>query len=253
MNTEERRRKRAAYERRRLKRKRQRTKQIIARMLLASTMVLVLFFAVKFVRMITKTTTKEVGEKKTEEVMAKVLTRKVENAPDFEVQLLTPNQYSRPEISMERVKGIVIHYTANPGTSAQQNRDYFEGLKDTGKVKASSHFVVGLEGEIIQCIPSTEISYANTERNGDTITIENCHPDKTGKFTSETYKSLVHLTAWLCGKFDLTVDDVIRHYDVTGKECPLYYVEHEDEWEAFKQDVRDYINKNGTEKEVNLG
>ena len=30
---------------------------------------------------------------------------------------------------------------------------------------------------------------------------------------------------------------MIRHYDVTGKNCPKYFVEHEDEWEQFKKDV----------------
>ena len=38
-------------------------------------------------------------------------------------------------------------------------------------------------------------------------------------------------------KFDLTADDVIRHYDVTGKNCPKYFVEHEDAWETFKENV----------------
>ena len=47
----------------------------------------------------------------------------------------------------------------------------------------------------------------------------------------------------------MSVDDVIRHYDVTGKECPKYYVEHEDAWEQFKQDLLDYIEENGIEKE----
>ena len=48
---------------------------------------------------------------------------------------------------MEKIRGIVIHYTANPGSTAQNNRDYFEGLKDSHETSVSSHFVVGLEGE----------------------------------------------------------------------------------------------------------
>ena len=50
--------------------------------------------------------------------------------------------------------------------------------------------------------------------------------------------SLIRLTAWLCHSFGLDAEDVIRHYDVTGKECPLYYVQHPDAWEAFKADVQ---------------
>ena len=65
------------------------------------------------------------------------------------------------------------------------------------------------------------------------------------KFEAATYDSLVELTAFLLGKFNLTTDNVIRHYDVTGKKCPLYYVENPDAWEQFKRDVDAYIDKHG--------
>ena len=79
-----------------------------------------------------------------------------------------------------RIRNIVLHYTANPGATAKQNRDYFEGLKDTHLTKASSHFIVGLDGEIVQCIPTWEVAYASNNRNGDTVSIECCHPDESG-------------------------------------------------------------------------
>lgn len=69
----------------------------------------------------------------------------------------------------------------------------------------------------MQCIPCNEIAYASNDRNEDTIAIECCIPDETGEFTDATYQSLIELTAWLMGRYDLTTDDVIRHYDVTGK------------------------------------
>lgn len=167
-----------------------------------------------------------------------------EGCPPLDVQLLTPNEYSRPQTPLEQVGGIVVHYTANPGSSAQANRNYFEGLKDgTDGVSASSHFIIGLDGEIIQCIPTAEVSYASNDRNFDTISIECCHPDESGQFTDDTYQSLVELTAWLCNRFQLSSEDVIRHYDVTGKECPKYFVDHEDAWEQFRNDVQKQIDK----------
>lgn len=165
--------------------------------------------------------------------------------PDLDVQLLTVNEYSRPGIPTDTITGIVVHYTANPGSTAQENRDYFESLKDSHETKVSSNFIVGLEGEIIQCIPTSEIAYASNSRNSDTVSIECCHPDETGEFTEATYDSLVHLTAFLCGKFGLTADSVIRHYDVTGKDCPKYFVEHEDAWLQFKADVAAYLEEYG--------
>ena len=164
-----------------------------------------------------------------------------ENRPELDVELLTVNPYSRPGTALEKVNGIVIHYTANPGATAIANRNYFENLKDTHTTKASSHFVVGLEGEIVQCIPTAEIAYASNDRNSDTISIECCHKNEDGSFEQATYDSVIRLTAWLCEKFGLTSEDVIRHYDVTGKLCPLYYVEHEDAWTQFKKDVDTYL------------
>ena len=152
------------------------------------------------------------------------------------VQLLAEDSNSRSGLKITKVRDIVIHYVGNPGTTAQQNRDYF-AQPDT---EVNSHFVIGLDGEIIQCIPLNERSSATNERNVDTISIEVCHPDETGQFTQASYDALVKLTAWLCDHFDLDRSRVIRHYDVTGKLCPMYYVEHENAWEQFKKDVENY-------------
>ncbi len=135
---------------------------------------------------------------------------------------LTPNKFSRPQIKLEKVTKIAVHYVGNPGSSAIANRNYFENQKNGGTY-VSSHFIVGLEGEIIQCIPLDEWSYCTNQANGYSISIECCHPDSTGKFNEKTEESLAELCAYLLKKFRLTSDDIIRHYDVTGKQCPLYW------------------------------
>ena len=128
--------------------------------------------------------------------------------PDYvQADLLTVNPWSRPGTPLEKIDGIVIHYVGNPGTTAKANRNYFESLS-SGETEtyASSHFIVG--------------------------------PDETGAFSPAAYQQVVELTAWLCRTFDLDPDtDVIRHYDVTEKLCPLYYVEHPEAWDAFRADV----------------
>lgn len=150
---------------------------------------------------------------------------------------LTLNPYSRPQKELKQVNGVVVHYVGNPGTTAKQNQSYFNSLAETHATYASSNFIIGLEGEIIQCMPLNEVAYCSNDRNSDTISIECCHPDESGQFTQETYDSLVKLTRWLAETFSLKEEDIIRHYDVTGKICPKYYVDHPDAWAAFRKDV----------------
>lgn len=159
-------------------------------------------------------------------------------APEWiDVQLIHKHNTARSGTQLTDIKNIVIHYVGNPDTTAQNNRDYFDKPDTT----VSSHFVVGLEGEVIQCVPLNEKSAATNNRNKDTISIEVCHPDESGKYGDKTYASVIKLTAWLCRELDLSEDDVIRHYDVTGKICPKYYVENEDAWLTLKQDVKESL------------
>lgn len=153
--------------------------------------------------------------------------------------LLTRNEYSRPGMKLQKVTKVAVHYTGNPGSTAKGNRDYFESLKNGGGRYVSSHYVVGLQGEVIQCIPETEWSYCTNQANGYSVSIETCHPDATGKFNAVTEAALVELAADICKRHGLDPEkDVIRHYDVTGKKCPLWYVNHPEDWKAFKGRVK---------------
>ena len=166
--------------------------------------------------------------------------------PDLPIteEFLTQNPYSRPGLALSsNPQYVVIHYTANPGSTAEQNRNYFENLKDTGETYASAQFVIGLEGEIIQCVPCNEMAYCSNHLNDVCISIEMCHPDETGAFNDATYNSCVYLVARLMNYYHIDMDHLIRHYDVTGKVCPKYFVEHEDRWEVFKGFVEEYREK----------
>lgn len=137
--------------------------------------------------------------------------------------LLTPNKYSRPQIPLKSVKKVVLHYVGNPKSSAMANRKYFENQKSGGRY-VSSHYIIGLEGEILRCVPENEVAYCSNSANSYSISIECCHPDATGKFTDATTDSAAELCAYLLKKYGLSVNDLIRHYDVTGKQCPLWFV-----------------------------
>lgn len=161
--------------------------------------------------------------------------------PDWiQQELIVVDGAARRGTKLNKVTAIAVHYVGNPNTTAMQNRNYFnqEG------VTVSSHFIVGLEGEVVQCVPLDEISSATNHRNRDTISIEVCHPDATGQFSEKTYASLVRLVTWLCGEFELDQSNLLRHYDVTGKLCPLYYVKNPEAWEQFCDEIgRNLVEK----------
>jgi N-acetylmuramoyl-L-alanine amidase len=177
---------------------------------------------------------------------------------NIDEQLLTPNEFSRPGKALEALRGVVIHYTGNPGASAQGNRDYFESLggsTNTGKVYASAHYIVGLEGEIIRCVPDNEMAYhvgaksyklpallrLSPYPNNCTIGIELCI-DKGGAFTEGEMASCRALCRELLDEYHLSDGGVRpaalwRHYDITGKDCPRPFVKDPEAWNLFRESV----------------
>lgn len=170
----------------------------------------------------------------------------------IDVQLLDVNKYSRPGIKRQMTTKIAVHYVGNAGSTAKNNRDYFNNLKDTHITYASAHYIIGIKGEIIQCIPLDEIAYTTNSANNYSIGIECCHPSDDGVFTKETRESLIELVAYLLNKYDLDIDDIIRHYDVTRKLCPLCWASNTgDKYEdflKFKKEVKEFMTKPADDK-----
>jgi N-acetylmuramoyl-L-alanine amidase len=177
--------------------------------------------------------------------------------------LLTVNPFSRPGKKLAGVKAIVIHWVANAGSTAIQNRDYFESLKrqslnDASARFASAHFIVGISGEVVQCVPCEEMAYhvgAKTYTpealgrlghypNNCTIGIELCHPKADVKFSAETLQAAQELCAPLCVQFGLDpAIDIWTHCGVTKKVCPKWFVDHPEEFHTFKCGVAVAMNR----------
>lgn len=168
--------------------------------------------------------------------------------------LLVRNNYSRPG-GLNSPKQIVIHYVGNPNTSAVANRNYFNNLSKQSTTYASSHYIVGLKGEIIRCVPDNEVAYhaAHSYTNSHSIGIECCHPDSSGKFNQLTYNALIELCVNICKKYNINPKtSIIRHYDVPNgryKKCPLYYVNNKSEWTKLVNDIIKGCNSTNIDQE----
>ena len=135
-----------------------------------------------------------------------------------------------------KIKYICIHYTANDGDKAASNGNYFKNHV----VTASAHYFVD-DNEIIQSVPDNRVAYAvggkklaggggrlhGKATNTNSISIELCDVVKNGVVypSQKTVSNAVELTKQLMKKYNIPVSNVIRHYDVTGKKCPAYWVD----------------------------
>jgi N-acetylmuramoyl-L-alanine amidase len=167
-------------------------------------------------------------------------------------KFINVNPYSRSGKKLTAVKKLVVHYTANPGATAQNHFDYFNKLKDRF---ASAHIFIDRR-QALNIIPLTEVAYhANDiqKKNKDgspwrglkellpnanylSIGVELC-VEKDGTFHPETIALAVLVFADLCKKFNLTADDIVRHYDITAKNCPAPWVKDGQAFVDFKNKV----------------
>ena len=222
-----------SIKRRRAKRRKVYLYRTIALLVIVLCLILIYFMTGAIYRAVRHDTGKGVVQILSDNIIGKRIV-----PPEIKEDYLEINEYSRPGTELKKVKSIFVHYTANAGTTAEQNRSYFENLAQTHERSASAHFIIGYDGELLQCIPLDEEAYAVKSRNEDSISIECCYLSEDGSFTPQTYDTLIHTLAWLIDQYNLSTDDILRHYDCGGKLCPLYYAEHEDAWERLKEDVK---------------
>ncbi|MBO8161056.1 MAG: N-acetylmuramoyl-L-alanine amidase [Thermosipho sp. (in: Bacteria)] len=167
---------------------------------------------------------------------------------------LTPNKYSRPQKPLKEIKALVVHWVANPKSSAKSNRDYFENRKYGKSSYGSAHEIIDLNGDVILCIPDSEIAYhvgsktytrealekLSNYPNNCTYGIECCHLDWEGNMTKETYNTLVERLADLCLKYNLDpLKDIWLHKEIVGwKECHRYFVRNPLAYKKLKEEVK---------------
>lgn len=141
-----------------------------------------------------------------------------------------------------KIKYIVIHYVGAV-SSAKNNVDYFYSEKQG----ASAHYFVD-EKEIWQCVEDKDIAwhvggakeYFSECRNNNSIGIELCcKKDETGGwyFEKQTIQNAIELVQHLMKLYNVKIENVIRHYDVTHKICPEPFVRDEQAWNNFKRRV----------------
>ena len=126
---------------------------------------------------------------------------------------------------------IVIHYSGQAGVSAAR---LAECLINNNANNVSANYCVD-DKDVICTIPPGYMSYGVSGENYHIINIEVCYKDSAGRFELLTIAKLHLLVKRLMTDFNIPVDGVVRHYDIshTGKKCPWYYVDNPAEWERL--------------------
>jgi N-acetylmuramoyl-L-alanine amidase len=152
---------------------------------------------------------------------------------------------------MRDVKGIVLHWVANPGSTARATRNFFESRKDGKLGFGSAHYAIDPK-ETVRIVPENEVAYHcgawkytdyalvkfGSYPNAHSIGIELHHVDWEGRFHRDTMSQLLSLLRDLCARYKLSaVADVCRHFDITGKDCPRWWVTHPEDMRAFLKGV----------------
>lgn len=177
--------------------------------------------------------------------------------PEMIEKFMKINKYGRPGTKRRRTTKIAFHFTGQHDVSAKNTVSYFSnvvanGYRVNGRyIYASSHLVVGLQGELYYIVPFNEIAYTTNSANAYSIGVECATTGADDHYTDEEYKTMVKTGAWLAQTYKLDPRvDFIRHYDVTGKICPRYFVNNVKAWKQFKLDCYNYMI--GKLKESNI-
>ncbi|MDK2600654.1 LysM peptidoglycan-binding domain-containing protein [Bacillus stercoris] len=155
------------------------------------------------------------------------------------------NKYTRPGIKLKGVKGIVMHWTATPGAPATNEQRYFNGTAIANKTYASAHYFVDRK-EARLIIPENEmayhahdgnrcnVSFLKPNANQTSIGVEMC-VESNGKIHPDTFANAASLVASLVKKYKLSTSKIVRHYDVTGKNCPAPWVSDSSQLSKFRK------------------
>jgi len=143
----------------------------------------------------------------------------------------------------------VYHYTGNDGDRAANNAKYFQN----NIVKASAHYFVD-DTTVWRSVPDLKVAwsvggskYANADKTGggtmygvisntNSLSIEMCDTIRNGVYQASeaTLSNAAALGRALMEKYGIPIENVYRHFDVTGKHCPSYLVNAQ-KWAEFKK------------------
>ena len=176
--------------------------------------------------------------------------------PDENGAIVIPNSNCFPGRNGLKPSYIILHGTAG-GTSAQAIANYFASTQGGGS-PVSSHYVIGQDGTIVQCVSEADGAWANgafsaghdafwdesINPNLITVSIEHCKPssDNSDALTDAQRASSLKLVQDICDRWGIPKQPADANGGITGhfsmdpinrRNCPGLYPWSE-LWDALK-------------------
>ena len=140
------------------------------------------------------------------------------------------------------IKYIVLHYTGNKGDTAKNNVDYFYG----GDRSASAHYFVD-DNSIWQSVEDYNSAWAVGDGKGaygitnqNSISIEMCC-NSSGVISEKTETNALELVKYLMSKYNISISNIVRHYDASRKICPNWSADNWSRWITFKNKLNETV------------
>ena len=143
------------------------------------------------------------------------------------------------------VKYIVLHYTGNKGDTAKNNVDYFYN----GNRGASANYFVD-DNSIWQLVEEYNSAWSVGDGHGiygitnrNSISIEMCC-NSSGVITEKTEANALELVKYLMLKYNISISNIVRHYDASRKICPNWSANNWVRWNNFKSKINGNVSIN---------
>lgn len=140
------------------------------------------------------------------------------------------------------IKYITLHYTGNKGDTAKNNVDYFYG----GDRSASAHYFVD-DNSVWQSVEDYNSAWAVGDGKGaygitnqNSISIEMCC-NSSGVISEKTETNALELVKYLMSKYNISISNIVRHYDASRKICPNWSADNWSRWITFKNKLNETV------------
>ena len=152
------------------------------------------------------------------------------------------SKYNFSSRGINSIKYIVLHYTGNKGDTAKNNATYFNG----GDRNASAHYFVD-DNSIYQVVEDSNAAWSVGDgkgaygiTNSNSINIEMCC-NSNGEVSETTETNTIELVKSKMKEYNISVDNVVRHYDASRKICPNWSSNNWSRWTSFKNKLSETV------------